>query len=70
MAAGDFDRDGGLDLLVTTVGGPARLYRNVAARGHWLSVRAFEPALNRDAKAMAIEVHAGKRRWGDFAACQ
>src|SRR5439155_17186053 len=37
LACADFDRDGALDLLVTTIGGPARLFRNVApGRGHWL----------------------------------
>src|SRR5205823_865037 len=30
LAIGDFNNDGGLDLLVTTIGGPARLFRNVA----------------------------------------
>src|SRR5262249_38731641 len=40
LVCGDIDGDGALDLLVTTVGGPARLYRNVAPkRGHWLLVR-------------------------------
>src|SRR5262249_27109601 len=34
LIVGDLDNDGGLDLLVTEVAGPARLYRNVApARG-------------------------------------
>src|SRR5262249_38170458 len=41
LAQGDFNRDGGIDLLVTTIGGRARLFRNVAKnRGHWLSIRA------------------------------
>ena len=40
----DFDDDGAPDLLVTTVGDRARLYRNVApTRGHWLKVRALDP---------------------------
>src|SRR5205085_2313600 len=49
LAVGDVDGDGALDLLLTTAGGRARLYRNVApGRGHWLIVRALDPALKRD----------------------
>src|SRR5262249_3520353 len=47
LVIGDLDGDGALDLLVTTAGGRARLYRNVTsspqsgtARRHWLIVRA------------------------------
>ena len=40
-AYADFDRDGDLDILVTTNGGPAKLYRNDGGNAnHWLSVRA------------------------------
>jgi hypothetical protein len=64
LAWGDFDGDGAPDLLVTAIAGPARLYRNVAPnRGHWLSVRAEDSALHRDAYGAEITVHAGKRRW-------
>jgi hypothetical protein len=64
LVCGDIDGDGALDLLVTTVAGPARLYRNVAAgRGHWLLVRAIDPALRRDAYGTEITVSAGGRRW-------
>ncbi len=64
LACGDFDRDGGLDLLVTSIAGRARLYRNVAsARGHWLSVRTFDPARNRDALGAVVKVSAGGRNW-------
>jgi hypothetical protein len=65
LALADFDGDGALDLLVTRVAGPARLYRNVAPnRGHWLMVRAVDPALGgRDAYNAEITVQAGKRRW-------
>jgi hypothetical protein len=63
LACGDIDGDGALDLLVTTVGGPARLYRNVAPReGHWLSVRAFDPAKKREALGAIVTLHAGGRR--------
>jgi hypothetical protein len=60
----DFDGDGRIDLLTTEVAGPARLYRNVAERkGHWLSVRAVDPALRRDAYGATVTIRAGKRRW-------
>ena len=46
LACGDIDGDGGLDLLVNAAGEKARLFRNVAPnRGHWVSVRAFDPVL-------------------------
>ncbi len=63
LACGDLNGDGAPDLLVTTVGGPARLYRNVAPRaGHWLLVRALDPAHRRDAYGAVVTVQAGGRR--------
>jgi hypothetical protein len=64
LLRGDFDGDGAEDLLVTSIAGPARLYRNVAPRrGHWLRVRAFDPALHRDALGTEVQVRAGGRTW-------
>src|SRR5207247_60230 len=61
---GDFDGDGRIDLVVTSIAGPARFYRNIAPRkGHWLMVRARDPALRRDAYGAVITLHAGGRRW-------
>ncbi len=63
LACGDVDGDGALDLLVTTVGGRARLYRNVAPhRGHWLLVRALDRRGQRDAYGAEVTVTAGGRR--------
>jgi enediyne biosynthesis protein E4 len=65
LACGDLDGDGALDLLVTRINASARLYRNVAPRrGHWLLVRAVDPALGgRDAYGAEITVKAGAKRW-------
>ncbi|HZZ78741.1 MAG TPA: CRTAC1 family protein [Gemmataceae bacterium] len=64
LAVGDLNGDGGLDLVVTVIGGPAQILRNVVPRrGHWLIVRAVDPALKRDAIGAEIRVQAGNRRW-------
>jgi hypothetical protein len=65
LAYGDLDNDGKLDLLVTTIAGPARLYHNVASvQGHWLRVRAIDPAHGgRDALGAEVRVRGGGRVW-------
>jgi hypothetical protein len=65
LAWGVLDNQSGtVDLVVTTVAGPARLYRNaVEKRGHWLLVRAVDPRLKRDALGAIVTVQAGQRRW-------
>jgi hypothetical protein len=63
LCMGDIDNDGRVDLLVTAIAGPARLYRNVAPRaGHWLLVRALDPALRRDAYGAEITIVTGNRQ--------
>jgi hypothetical protein len=72
-AVGDFDNDGGLDIVVNNLDGPPTLARNVggAAAGHWLQVRLIgDPAAKcpRDAIGSAVFVTAGGiRRRGEVA---
>jgi enediyne biosynthesis protein E4 len=56
-AYADFDRDGDLDLLISTNDGPAYLYRNDGGnRNHWLSVRLAGTKSNRDGIGSVIRV--------------
>jgi enediyne biosynthesis protein E4 len=64
LACGDFNNDGAPDLLVTSIGARARLYRNVAPdRGHWVKVRALDPKRKREAYGAEVRVRAGGREW-------
>ena len=70
LAYGDFDRDGDLDLLITTNNGPAYLYRNdwigsgltakdQAARNRSIRFRLVGTKSNRDALGAAVKIFHG-----------
>lgn len=60
LAYGDFDRDGDLDLLVTTNNGPAYLYRNDQTAGNQsLRIRLIGTKSNRDAIGATVRVFHG-----------
>jgi hypothetical protein len=60
LAYGDFDRDGDLDLLVTTNNGPAYLYRNDQLAGNKsVRIRLIGTKSNRDAKGARVRVFHG-----------
>jgi hypothetical protein len=63
LAYGDFDRDGDLDLLVTTNNGPAYLYRNDQSAGNKsVRVELIGTKSNRDAIGAIVQVFAGDLR--------
>src|SRR5688572_10512715 len=64
-AYADFDRDGDLDILITTNHGPARLLRNDGGnRNNWIAVRARGVKSNRDGIGAIVRVTSpGGRQW-------
>ena len=63
LALGDFDRDGDLDVLITTNGGPAHLYRNDVAKGNKsMRFRLEGRKSNRDAIGAVIRIYAADGR--------
>ena len=64
-AYGDYDRDGDLDVLVTSNAGPAFLFRNDGGnRNNWLSVRTVGVGANRDGIGAVVRVEsASGKQW-------
>jgi hypothetical protein len=60
LACGDFDRDGDVDLLMTTNNGPAVLFRNDQSSGnHSVRFRLIGTQSNRDGIGAAVRIHHG-----------
>ena len=56
-AYADFDRDGDLDILITTNNGPAHLYRNDGGnRNHWIRVSLSGVMSNRSALGAVVRI--------------
>jgi enediyne biosynthesis protein E4 len=64
-AYADYDRDGDLDILVTTNNGPAYLFRNDGGnRNHWINVRLRGTESNRDGIGAVVRVEsASGKQW-------
>jgi hypothetical protein len=67
LAAGDYDNDGRVDLLVTTNNGPAYLWRNeTPSPSHWLTIRLIGKRSNRAGIGARVSVQASgteQRAW-------
>jgi hypothetical protein len=56
-AFADFDNDGRVDVVVSTLNAPARLFRNVTAdSGHWVAFALRGVASNRDGLGATVRV--------------
>jgi enediyne biosynthesis protein E4 len=64
-AHADYDRDGDLDVVLTTNHGPAYLYRNDGGNRHqWIAVRTRGTKSNRDGIGAVVRVSSGDvRQW-------
>ena len=62
---GDYDRDGDLDVLITSNNGPAHLFRNDGGnKNHWLSVRTRGTKSNRDGIGAVVRIEsASGKQW-------
>lgn len=61
-AFGDYDNDGAVDVLISTINGPPVLLKNESRGNHWLSIRLRGVKSNRDGFGARVVVDAGGRR--------
>jgi hypothetical protein len=62
-AIADYDDDGRMDVIVTTIGGPPVLLHNRGAAGtHWITVELRGPAGNRDGAGAIVTLEAGGKK--------
>jgi hypothetical protein len=57
----DIDADGDLDLLVTNIEGPARLYRNESDTASWVAINIYDHDLGREALGAKVAIRTESR---------
>jgi hypothetical protein len=62
LASGDLDADGDLDLVISNIASPVRIYRTKAPAHHWLLIDAFDPRLNRRALGARVTITSGEQQ--------
>ncbi len=63
LAYGDLDNDGRIDLVVTALGGPVRVFRNVTENhNHWIALRLAGTRSNRMGIGAQVRIVAGDGR--------
>ncbi len=63
LAYGDLDNDGRMDLVVTALGGPVRVFRNVTeARNHWILLKLVGTKSNRMGLGAQVRITTGDGR--------
>jgi hypothetical protein len=65
LATGDLNQDGAIDLIVSPVGGPVRIFQGLRpTQGHWLKLRLLEPSFgSRDAIGAEVSIRSPQRTW-------
>lgn len=68
VAFGDLDNDGRIDMVVSVLGGPAKLFHNVSdAKNHWISLKLLGTKSNR--MGIGAQVHlttaGGQSQWNE-----
>jgi enediyne biosynthesis protein E4 len=61
-AYADIDNDGALDIVITTNGGPARLFRNEGGSNHSLRIKLVGTKSNRDGIGAVVHLQSGSNR--------
>jgi hypothetical protein len=62
-AYGDINNDGALDVLVSTNGGPAALFKNTGATNHSLRIKLVGTKSNRDGIGASVYIEYGNGVW-------
>ena len=67
-AFGDLNNDGGVDVVMTVLGGPPQVFMNNGGKQHWLTITLHGTRSNRDGFGARVQVN-GQTRFATAAGC-